>query len=316
MPHQTWRHLSADEVTALLPDPVTATDLAEQALVALAGRRADVPPKPAVALPGDGFANAMPAGLADQGLVGCKWLTVLPDNPACGLPAIQGLMIVNDARTGQVRAVMDAGPLTALRTAAVTGACVRRLADLDAPVAFLGTGVQARSHLTVLTALGVAQVRVYGRRATAREELGRWCAEHVPDLSVTLVDDPYDAVSDAGTVVSGLPIGLQGQELDPARVRDDVLLLPLDYASTVGADLARTATVVSDDVDQLTAVAPDKLSPDYPAATGWTGDALQGARPAGRLVCQNLGSGACDLVLAGWVSDEADRRDVGRLLPR
>ena len=96
----------------------------------------------------------------------------------------------------------------------------------------------------------------------------------------------------------------------------DALLLPLDYASSVGSRLAREATLVSDDVEQLAAVAPAKLAADYPPATGWTGDAIRQPRPAGRLVSQNLGIAATDVVLATYVADRAADRGAGTVLAR
>ncbi|WP_050348463.1 hypothetical protein [Arsenicicoccus sp. oral taxon 190] len=99
-------------------------------------------------------------------------------------------------------------------------------------------------------------------------------------------------------------------------MREDALLLPLDYASSVGADLARTATLVSDDVEQLAAVAPAKLALDYPAGTGWTGDAIRAPRPDGRLVCLNLGIAAADIVLAAYVTDRAEDQRVGTVPAR
>lgn len=79
--------------------------------------------KPAVRLAGDGFANATPAAVLDEDLLGCKWVTLVPDNPAHGLPTAQGVMILSDAGTAATRALMGAASLTAQRTAAVSGAC-------------------------------------------------------------------------------------------------------------------------------------------------------------------------------------------------
>lgn len=82
--------------------------------------------------------------------------------------------------------------------------------------------------------------------------------------------------------------------------------------------LARTCTVWSDDVDQFAAVAPVKLGEDYPLATGWTGDLLDadGAGSSGRLLIQNLGNAASDIVIAADVSATATRQGIGAILPR
>lgn len=113
------------------------------------------------------FANAMPAAYPERNLLGCKWISVVPDNPLRGLPTASGVMVVNDGTTGMPRALLPAAELTAVRTAAVTGACIRALADDDGPVAYLGAGVQAASHLRILEALGHTEVHVWARRHQA-----------------------------------------------------------------------------------------------------------------------------------------------------
>lgn len=309
------RYLSTSQVEDLLPDPMTAVSLARQALVARSSGGAQVPPKPNLKLGGTAFANAMPAAWVEQDLAGCKWVTLVPDNPERGLPTAQGVMVLADVATGSTRAVMQAAPLTASRTAAVTGACLAAHGDPSRPVAFLGTGAQARSHLPVLAALGFTDVRLFGRREAALAELAAWAADELPQLRLVTTTDKQAAVADAGAVISGLTIGLVGAELEPGWLADDVLLLPLDYASSVGAELARGATLAADDVEQFAAVAPAKLAADYPLTQRWTGELLQQQRPAGRLVYQNLGIGITDLVFAAHIAGQAEQQGIGIELP-
>lgn len=119
----------------------------------------------------------------------------------------------------------------------------------------------------------------------------------------------------AGAIISGLPIGLKGSGIDAEPLRSDVVLLPLDYASTVGAALASTCTVWSDDVNQFAAVAPVKLGEGYPLAIDWVGAHLvDGGRPEGRLLCQNLGNAASDIVVAAEVAANASALGLGVIL--
>jgi ornithine cyclodeaminase/alanine dehydrogenase-like protein (mu-crystallin family) len=308
------RYLTDADVERLLPSPAEAVRLAHEALVALARGEAEVPPKPAVHGTGGAFANAMPAAYASRELLGCKWISVFPDNPPLGLPTVSGLMVVNDGATGLPRCLMAAAALTAARTAAVSGACVAALARPDAAVAITGAGVQVRSHLQVLATLGHRVVTVYARRADARQALVEWAAEHVPGVELRTTDSVVGAVADAEVVVTALSIGLSGTQLDPAELRDDVLLLPLDYASSVGPDLAATATLTADHVRQFEGVRGAGALGDYPSTERFTGTLLEGARPAGRIVCQNLGNGLSDLVVAAAVADAADAQGIGQVL--
>ena len=308
------RHLTAADVEALLPPPADAVRLVHDALVALARGEAEVPAKPAVHAPGGAFANAMPAAYPARNLLGCKWISIFPENPGRGLPTASGLMVVNDGDTGVPRAVMSAGALTAARTAAVSGACVAALASPGAPVAFTGAGVQARSHLRVLDALGHHDVTVYARRPQARDDLTAWAAEHVPAVRLEVTGDVREAVEGRPVVVTGLSIGLTDTWLDPSWLDPEALVLPLDYASSVGPDLARTAVLVADHVPQFEAVRTGPAWGDYPAASAWTGNLLDAPRPRGRVVCQNLGNGLSDLVVAAAVVDAAEGQGAGHLL--
>jgi alanine dehydrogenase len=85
------------------------------------------------------------------------------DNPARGLPTIQGLVLLSDAQDGRVLAVMDSVELTARRTAAATAVAARLLARPDsATVAIVGCGIQAGAQLAALReVMKVERVLVY-----------------------------------------------------------------------------------------------------------------------------------------------------------
>lgn len=310
------RILTDADVTALLPDPLAAVDLAADTLRALARGEGDVPPKVTVhAEPPDSFANGMSATWPERGLIGNKWITLFPTNRRLGRPTASGLMVLNDGQTGVPSHLMPAGTLTARRTAAVSGACLRALAPADGHIAYTGAGAQARSHLEVFAALGRRDVVVYARRSKARAELLAWAAEHVPTVDLTVVDTPGAAVRGAGVVVTGLSIGIDGVRLDPADIGPQTVLLPIDYASSVGPDLAATALLASDDAAQFEASRADgKLGPGYPLATAYDGDLLDRPRPPGRIVCQNLGSALVDLAVATAVADAADAAGSGQVI--
>jgi ornithine cyclodeaminase len=76
-----------------------------------------------------------------------KEIVIAPGNPARGLDAHQGAVLLHDGATGELRALLNASPITEIRTAAVSAVATRALARPDAKVvAILGGGVQARSH--------------------------------------------------------------------------------------------------------------------------------------------------------------------------
>ena len=308
------RFLSDADVVRLLPAPQQVVALAHDALVALAHGDAEVPAKPAVHPGGAAFANALPAAYPSRNLLGCKWISIFPDNPASGLATASGLMVVNDGSTGVPRVVMEAGALTAARTAAVSGACIAALGRSGAPTAILGAGVQARSHLRVLDSIGSRDVTVFARRPAARQELQEWAQCETPGVRLRLVDSREEAVRAADVVVTALSIGLSGAHLDPGWFTDRALVLPLDYASSIGPDIAASALLSADHLPQFETVRAAGALGDYPAATHWTGDLLTRGASTERVVCQNLGNGLSDLVVAAAVADVAESQDAGHVL--
>ncbi len=310
-------HLSENEVAAALPPPLEAIALARRALIALADGSAELPPKPAVHAREGVLANAMPAYLRDGDLLGVKWIAAYPSNAARGLPTHNGLIIVSDAATGVPTAIMDAAALTGLRTAAVSGACIQALAPpRPGHAAITSAGVQARTHLLALEALGMEDVVVVTRSPAASAALVTWTDEHAPGVSLTCVPTPAEAVEGASVVVTAVPIGTQGARLDHRWLRPDALLLPIDYATSIGADIANPASLYSDDVGQLLRYRDAGSFPDYRDPDGYCGDAIRAPRPEGQVVCQNLGNGAADLVFADYVLRSALEAGSGRELPR
>ncbi len=86
---------------------------------------------------------------------GTKLVSVFPRNVHRNLAAIQGLMVLNSAETGEALAIMDAGTLTALRTAAIGAVSIKYLAKKEvSSLGIIGTGKQG-----VEQAVFAAQIR-------------------------------------------------------------------------------------------------------------------------------------------------------------
>src|SRR5687767_10801184 len=142
------RYLSAADVEAAMPPIDERLDLARLTMTALATPGgAELPPKIGVHPRPDGsFAHAMPAHLRGESaaadLLGMKWIAGFGTNAARGLAAIHGLVVLNDPATGVPTAVLDAGAITARRTAAVSGLAIRQFAprvdDRSPRVAIVG----------------------------------------------------------------------------------------------------------------------------------------------------------------------------------
>lgn len=107
----------------------------------------------------------MPGYLKNEGVFGTKVITVFPDNYKSGLPSHQGLVLLFDAKNGELKATVDGSEITAIRTAAVSGIATDLLAKKSATVlSILGSGEQARSHLeAMLLVRPIKLVKVWSR---------------------------------------------------------------------------------------------------------------------------------------------------------
>jgi len=156
--------LGHDDVLAALSPEECAEAMAD-VLAAHARGEALMPLRSVASFEGAaGVLGTMPAwrGGSDP-VFSLKSVCVMPGNPARGLDAHQGIVMLFDGSTGVPWAMLDASAVTAVRTAAVSAVATRLLARPDARVlAILGAGVQARSHLRALPSVReFDEVRVY-----------------------------------------------------------------------------------------------------------------------------------------------------------
>jgi ornithine cyclodeaminase len=157
--------IDASRVRELLPMSECIDAMAE-AMRALSDGRFAIPPRTIFPLVDrSGYFGVMPGSSAEPLVYGAKLVSLHPSNPGQGRPAIQGLVVLFDHATGVPLALIDAGEITALRTAAASGLAARELARPDAgTLSILGTGVQAHTHLEAICAVRpIREVRIWGR---------------------------------------------------------------------------------------------------------------------------------------------------------
>jgi ornithine cyclodeaminase/alanine dehydrogenase-like protein (mu-crystallin family) len=324
------RYLSADDVRAAMPPLDERLALAELTLTALATPgAAELPPKMAVHPRPDGsFAHAMPAHLraatAAGDLLGIKWIAGFGSNGARGLPTIHGLVVLTDAATGVPTAVLDAGPITAERTAAVSGVAIRHLAPQvgeRAPRgALIGAGVQGHSHLAVLgLLLAGLGLRVYDRHPDRAATLAEAARATTGIASAQAAPSAREAVDGADVVVTAASFGPVRQVMTNDWLAPHALIVPVDYATYCAAEVARDADLfLVDHRDQFLANRDAGLFDGYPDPTAMLGEAIRAAtaRPTGRVVVTHLGVGLADVVFGDAIVRRAQARNLGVELAR
>lgn len=110
----------------------------------------------------EGQSLYMPGYAKGADALGVKIVSVYPNNIKKGIPSVPATMILLNAETGEIKAIMDGTYLTQLRTGAVSGAATDLLAKKDAKIfVLIGTGGQAKAQLeAVLTVRPIKEVIV------------------------------------------------------------------------------------------------------------------------------------------------------------
>lgn len=242
------RVLGPAETALALPYP----QLASAIEAVLRDPQVAVPPRIVQPLAHGGSLFVMPA--ADAQVAITKLITFVADNPARGLPGIQGDIVVFDARDGRRLALLDGPTVTARRTAAVSLLAARLLArHTDGPLLVVGAGVQGRAHLEAFAeGLGVREVWVASRSPASADAL----VAHALSLGLQArrVDDADAALAHCPLVVSttsAQEVALRARPSDGAFVAAVGAFTPrmVEWATDVCRHIADTGTLVVDTRD-------------------------------------------------------------------
>jgi ornithine cyclodeaminase len=145
------------------------------------------------------------AGTSDGGYIGVKVVTVSPDNNAVGKPAVMGVYLLLDGRTGETKALIDGQRLTLWRTASASALAADYLARKDASkLLIVGAGALspflARAHSAVRP---IREIRIWNRTAANAEKAVAKLAGL--GLSATVAED-LDAALGWADIVSAATI--------------------------------------------------------------------------------------------------------------
>lgn len=325
------RYLSADDVRAAMPPVEERLDLARRTLVALVAD-AELPPKLGVH-PRQLAAHvaAMPALLRGgdasgaRDLMGVKWVTAFPENSARGLPGIHATVILSDATTGVPLAVLDGAPITAERTAAVSGVALREwwpATPTPARVALVGAGVQGMSHVAVLAHVGKgSSLTIVDRHQGRTDELGAHARTTGAFADVSATSDVEPAVAAADVVLTMVSFGAQHQSVAAAAFARAGLIVAVDYDMCVPASVVgKSSRFYVDDIGQFEQTRSPTSFVGYPPPDASLGHALLGqaptARASGPIVINHLGVGLADVVFADAIVRRAVQLGLGTELTR
>jgi ornithine cyclodeaminase len=318
--------LNQQEIESLLP-MAECIGLMRDALRSLARGEMTQPLRMVISPPGaKGLLGLMPAHKATEpAAYGVKVIGVFPDNPARGLDAHQGSVILLSGETGEVMALMNASAITAIRTAAVSGVATTLLAREDAnDLALIGTGVQAHTHLEAMACVRpIKRVRVASRRfenaqrfveaMRSRYDFAIEAAETV-EAAVRGADLIVAATSSREPVIrrewiaAGAHLNVVGASVPAAREVDSATMA----AASLFVD--RRESTLNESGDYLMALREGAIEPDHIRAE--IGEVLVGDKP-GRAsateitLFKSLGLAVEDLASAQYLYRKAKEQQAG-----
>lgn len=284
------RFIDAAEVRRRLPHDI-CIDLMRPAMIALAGGRSQQLLRGIIDLGEGDLFGVMPGALDGAGF-GAKIISVFPAAAADG-KSHQGVIILFDRASGSPVCVIDAGEVTAVRTAAASAAATDALARPDArTLAILGTGEQAWHHVAAIRHIrALDEVRIWGRSPDKAQALSDRIARDFglaarpvgmvanatkdADIICTLTGaaDPvlFDAQVSDGTHINAVGSShARPSEIDEALVararfvpdhRDGVLAQGAEYLRARDAGLVSEAHVLPGIGHIFAGTAPGRITP-------------------------------------------------------
>ena len=318
--------LSHAEVSKLLPLD-ECIPVMREAFIALASGEVHLPLRSIIRPPqAKGLLGLMPSyASGERPAYGLKAVSVFPGNPAIGKDAHQGAVLLFSGETGELRALMNASAITAIRTAAATAVATDLLARKEADsLAILGSGVQARTHLLAMAEVReLKHCRVASRHFEHAQKFANEMNHKVP-FAVEPVETVVEALEEADIIVTttttrepivkrewvkpGSHLNLVGACVPNAREADGATLA----AASLFVDSRESA--FNEAGDYILAAHEGLIGPDHIRAE--LGEVLVGAKPgrssAEEITCfKSLGISVEDLFAAEYLFRKAERLKVG-----
>ncbi len=147
--------------------------------------------------------GVMPAYNELLHIAGYKAVTVYPGNRNLDLNPHQGIMVLMNYETGEIKSLLDGSELTALRTAAVSAMATDLLSRKDSSIlTIIGAGRQAYEHFVSISRVReIKKVQVFNRSIANAEKLIKQI-QKVSEVDVKVESDINHALQDADIIVS------------------------------------------------------------------------------------------------------------------
>ena len=153
---------------------------------------------------GDGENMLLLMPCFSQDYFATKLVSVFPGAAELGEPAVNGVVVLSDNRSGKPLAFMDGAALTAERTGAVGGLGVAHLTPLDLETAgIFGAGVQGFSQARyLLNNRKIKSLKIFDLYPEAAESMAGRLMEQYPEVSVQVADSAESLVAESQLIIA------------------------------------------------------------------------------------------------------------------
>jgi ornithine cyclodeaminase/alanine dehydrogenase-like protein (mu-crystallin family) len=248
----------------------------------------------------------------DAPLYALKVIVISPSNSTRGLDSHQGYVSLSDGVTGEVRGLVNASAITAIRTAAVSAVATRALAREDAKtLAILGAGVQGKAHLDALPVVRDFDRIVCWSRSSTLDgaEAAASVEEALADADVVVTaTTAREPIVRRDWLKPGAHVNAVGSSIPTTRELDTETMA----AASLYVD--RRESTLNESGDYLIAAREGAIGEDHIRAE--LGEVLAGQAEGRRsddelTVFKSLGIGVEDLAAAELVLRRAEEQDAG-----
>ncbi|MDQ3274181.1 MAG: 2,3-diaminopropionate biosynthesis protein SbnB [Actinomycetota bacterium] len=256
--------------------------------------------------------------------VGMKWIASFPDNVGRGAPRASAVLLLNDYDTGYPFACLEAGGISAARTAASAACATSVLLEPRTPVSvsFVGAGVIARTICDYLheAGVGVTDAGVHDLDPASAEHLVGHAAG-VLGVPVRRCDSLLEALK-RDVVVFATTAAAPYVPAD-VELRAGQLLLNISLRDLAPELLLANDNVVDDDVEhclkaQTSPHLAEQLSGSREFVTGTLAAALRGEVKLDQrraTIFSPFGLGVLDIAVGSLVLEAARARGAALEVP-
>jgi alanine dehydrogenase len=297
--------LSNDDVARLLPMEAAITVVSDIMKTVSRGTET-LPLRTAIPVGGANKMGVMPGAITDPACFGVKLVSLFPTNPSLGLSSHRGAIVLFESETGGAIAMMDAGLLTAIRTAAASGVATDILARKEASsLVLVGYGEQAEFHLdAICTVRPIETVEVVGRSAEKAAQFIARAVQKYPNIRFCSGTDVEKAVKTADIICT--------VTASPAPILEGRWLTRGSHINAVGSSIPTMRELDDEIVDMIKSglITKDDIQGEIGAVL--SGE-INGRQDKDQITLyRSLGIAAQDLSVAHFVVTKAKENNLGQ----